>query len=263
MVTDTASKQIAKVVIPARLGSTRMREKPLSLLLGKPLIVHAYERAVEAVGADNVWVAVDHERVARAVEFAGGRAVMTRADHESGTDRVAEVADTLSWSDDDIVVNLQGDEPMMPPDLVCTVAEVVADKSCDMATLAANIRRSDDITNPAVVKVITGSDGRALYFSRAPIPHVRDGNPHDSASAPFLRHIGLYAYRVKTLAQLKELPRHPLEEAEKLEQLRALAAGLSIQVGVVKAAPPHGVDTPEMLRAVESRMRHAAAGRTV
>ena len=240
-----------KVVIPARLGSTRLPRKPLADLGGKPMVVRTFEAAVSAVGADNVVVAADHESVVQAVEKAGGQAVMTSAAHENGTERVAEAARLLGFAADQIVVNLQGDEPLMPPRLITAVGDALrGDPAAEMATLAASIIDARDIANPNIVKLVRGDNGHALYFSRAAIPHVRDPQDMGEENAYFLRHVGLYAYRVSTLNRVASLPPVAIEQAEKLEQLRALSAGIKIHVALTDDVPPHGVDTPEMLQAV-------------
>lgn len=230
------------IVIPARHASTRLPGKPLLRETGKYLIQHVYERALQVRGVSAVVVATDDERIADAVRSFGGRVAMTRADHPSGTDRVAEVARGL---DADLIVNLQGDEPLIEPASLELLAEMLRqDTTCDMATLAVPIRTREQWLNPACVKVVCDATGRALYFSRAPIPFVRDGEP-DFAARParFLQHLGLYAYRRAFLLELATLPPEPLENFEKLEQLRVLAVGRRIAVGVVEQAGL-GVDTP-------------------
>jgi 3-deoxy-manno-octulosonate cytidylyltransferase (CMP-KDO synthetase) len=215
--------------------------KPLLRDTGKYLIQHVYARACQA-RADAVIVATDDRRILDAVQSFGGRAVMTRSDHPSGTDRVAEVARGL---DADVIVNLQGDEPQIEPETLDLLPQLLAqDPKADMATLAAPIRSLEQWHDPACVKVVRDQAGRALYFSRSPIPFVRDGEPDFGAEpARFLQHLGLYAYRRKLLLELAALPPAPLEIMEKLEQLRVLAAGRRIQVGIVQHAAK-GVDTP-------------------
>jgi len=228
------------VVIPARYASTRLPGKPLLRETGKYLVQHVYERACQAAGVDLVVVATDDPRIASAVRGFGGRVEMTRRDHPSGTDRVAEVALRL---DADCVVNLQGDEPLIEPASVETLIRVLGDSDADMATLAAPIQSAEQWRNPNCVKVVCDADGRALYFSRSPIPFVRDGQPDFGARPPcFLQHLGIYAYRRRFLFTLADLPPHPLEQLEKLEQLRVLAHGRRLQVGVVGHGTP-GVDT--------------------
>jgi len=228
------------VVIPSRFASSRLPGKPLLRATGKYLIQHVYELAKKAQCGAEVIVATDDERIRVAVESFGGRATMTRADHPSGTDRIAEVAESL---DADVIVNLQGDEPQFTPEDVDTLAGFLTnDNTVPMATLATPIRTDAEYRNPNVVKVVCDDAGRALYFSRSPIPMVRDGEP-DLGSGLFLQHLGVYAYRRDVLLTLSKTPPHPLEVAEKLEQLRALAHGIPIRVGVIPAAHK-GVDTP-------------------
>jgi 3-deoxy-manno-octulosonate cytidylyltransferase (CMP-KDO synthetase) len=231
------------IVIPARFASSRLPGKPLLRATGKYLIEHVYERARGAKCASEVIVATDDERIREAVESFGGRVAMTRADHPSGTDRVAEVAAGLEA---DVVVNLQGDEPLLEAKSLDLLAGLLErDPGSDMATLAVPIVDAASYLSPNVVKVVCDDRGRALYFSRSPIPMVRDGEPNFAARpARFLQHLGLYAYRRNFLLKLAALPPHPLEETEKLEQLRVLGAGASIQVGLTAHAH-RGVDTPE------------------
>jgi 3-deoxy-manno-octulosonate cytidylyltransferase (CMP-KDO synthetase) len=231
------------IVIPARYGSTRLPGKPLLRSTGKYLIQHVYERARRARAADRVIVATDDTRILSAVESFGGVAVMTRKDHPSGTDRVAEVAAGL---DADAVINLQGDEPLLDPDGLDLLAGLLAsDPAADVATLAAPIRDRETYLSPNAVKVVCDDRGRALYFSRSPIPFVRDGAPDFSTDPPrFLLHLGVYAYRREALLRLAASPPHPLELSEKLEQLRVLGLGGTIRVGIVGSAH-RGVDTPD------------------
>jgi 3-deoxy-manno-octulosonate cytidylyltransferase (CMP-KDO synthetase) len=229
------------IVIPARYASQRLPGKPLLRQTGKYLIQHVHERACQSRRADQVIVATDDPRIVAAVEGFGGQVVLTRRDHASGTDRVAEVARQL---DADVIVNLQGDEPLVDPAALDLLPDLLRrDAGADMATLAVPITSAEQWQNPNCVKVVCDAAGRALYFSRSPIPFVRDGEP-DFAARParFLQHLGLYAYRRAFLLQLARLPQHPLEETEKLEQLRVLALGQRIHVGVVAHAGC-GVDT--------------------
>jgi 3-deoxy-manno-octulosonate cytidylyltransferase (CMP-KDO synthetase) len=229
------------IVIPARYNSQRLPGKPLLRETGKYLIQHVCERARESRRAGAVIVATDDSRIVAAVESFGGQAVLTRRDHASGTDRVAEVAQDL---DADVIVNLQGDEPLIDPSALDLLPDLLRrDPGADMATLAVPITSAEQWHDPNCVKVVCDAAGRALYFSRSPIPYVRDGQP-DFAARPacFLQHLGLYAYRRAFLLQLARLPQHPLEELEKLEQLRVLALGQRILVGVVPHAA-RGVDT--------------------
>ncbi len=246
-----------RVVIPARFGASRLPGKPLLDVAGRPLVLHVLDVGVRA-GAADVLVAVDDDRIGAAVRAAGGRAVMTSPDHASGTDRLAEVARTEGWEDGDIVVNLQGDEPMIPPGLLSDLAKALeAHPSAGIATMATPIRRPADLFAPQIVKVVIDHEGFALYFSRAPIPWVRDSftwaeGPRGPlpGDVPFLRHLGLYAYRVATLRRLAGEPRGAYERAESLEQLRALELGIPIHVTRIEEAPPHGVDTEEDLERV-------------
>jgi 3-deoxy-manno-octulosonate cytidylyltransferase (CMP-KDO synthetase) len=229
------------IVIPARYGSTRLPGKPLLKETGKYLIQHVVEQACRARCAQQVIVATDDPRIEAAVRSFGGIAVMTGRYHPSGTDRVAEVARNL---DADVIVNLQGDEPLIDPESLDSVTELLArHRQVDMATLAAPIRSLEQWQNPNCVKVVVGECGQALYFSRSPVPHVRDGEP-DFFRQPyqFFQHLGLYAYRRPFLLHLATLPPEPLEQLEKLEQLRVLALGYPIHVGLVQHASV-GVDT--------------------
>lgn len=249
-----------RVVIPSRLSSTRLPNKPLLDVAGKPLVVRCLDVAQRA-GAREVLVATDDERIAAVVRAAGGDVQLTRADHPSGTDRLAEVARVRGWADDDIVVNLQGDEPLVPPELLVRLAAQLAEHpSAGIATMATPIRTQAELRSPNAVKVVLRDDGHAHYFSRAPIPFVRDiarsasepmaAQPDAAelpAGVPYLRHLGLYAYRVATLHRFVALGTHAHERAEQLEQLRPLAAGIGIHVSVLPEAPPPGVDTQEDL----------------
>ena len=247
------------IVIPARYGSQRLPGKPLLRATGKYLVQHVYERARQSRRADKVVVATDDPRIRAAVESFGGDVVMTRRDHPSGTDRVAEVAAHL---DADVIVNLQGDEPMVDPaalDLLLGLLE--QEPNADMATLATPIRSLEQWRNPNCVKVVCDRLGRALYFSRSPLPYVRDGEP-DLVGRPgeFLLHLGLYAYRRPVLFRLAAAAPEPLETFEKLEQLRALAHGYRIHVGRVEQAAG-GVDTFEdYQRFVEAHQQRPRLG---
>ena len=240
-----------KIIIPARLKSTRLPDKPLADICGKPMVVRTWERAVAAVGQENVIVAVDNTAVAAVVKEAGGRAVMTSADHVSGTDRCAEVASNQDWDDDTIIVNLQGDEPLMLSSLIQCVGQTLQDHpGADMATIATPIRRSDDAYSKDVVKVVTSASGRALYFSRATIPFVREADLSSVNLKHYLRHLGLYAYRKSALLRFAQLKPSRAEQMEMLEQLRALDHEMIIQVAVTGEIPHHGVDTQHMLDSV-------------
>jgi 3-deoxy-manno-octulosonate cytidylyltransferase (CMP-KDO synthetase) len=239
-----------KVVIPARYGSTRLPAKPLLEIGGKPMIQWVVEQACRS-RADEIVVATDDARIAAVVKDPRGgpqaMAVMTRADHASGTDRIAEVAKSRGWSGDTVVVNVQGDEPQIPPALINQVAALlVADPRADLATLCTPVTNLEEFRNPNIVKVVRARDGAALYFSRAPIPHGRDvAAGSDAAFAGAFRHLGIYAYRVDALLRMTALSVSPLEAAEKLEQLRALEAGMRIAVGVAEQSPGIGIDTAE------------------
>lgn len=245
------------IVIPARYQSSRLPGKMLLRDTGKYLIQHVYERARQTRCADLVLVATDDPLIANAVRGFGGELMWTSQNHRNGTDRVAEVAAALRC---DVVINLQGDEPLVDPsslDLLATMME--RNTQAMMATLATPIRTMDQWRNPNCVKVVCAEDGRALYFSRSPIPHVRDGQPDFQADPPrFLQHIGLYAYRRSFLLHLAELPPEPLEEIESLEQLRVLAAGYGIQVGIVRKGSL-GVDTRDDYDRFVQLMRLAPA----
>jgi len=248
-----------KIVIPARYQSTRLPGKPLADIAGKPMIQHVWERACAALKpGDEVIIAADDDRIIAAAEVFGAAVVQTLASHESGTDRIAEVCALLGWTDDEIIVNLQGDEPLMPPALVRLAGDALAVHGrAQLATASCPIRAENDVADPNIVKVVADKDGMAQYFSRSPIPYDRDGI--DVARFSYQRHLGLYAYRVSTLHRLSELPPCKLELLEGLEQLRALDAGMKIHVSEITDAPPHGVDTLADLEAVRSLMRPAYA----
>jgi 3-deoxy-manno-octulosonate cytidylyltransferase (CMP-KDO synthetase) len=238
-------------VIPARLGSTRLPEKCLIPICGKPLVCWVVERALQACRLDSVLVATDDRRILEAVENIGADAVMTDPDHPSGTDRVAEAVRTRHA---DIVVNIQGDEPMIDPALIDALSSAVTDGTAwDMATAATPIRREDEIQNPDIVKVVFDAEGRALYFSRSVIPHVRDPGDEPDGMLHW-RHLGVYAYRRRFLEQFVSTPTCPTERSEKLEQLRALHIGARIRVVETEDAGM-GVDTLEDAKYVESLMR--------
>jgi 3-deoxy-manno-octulosonate cytidylyltransferase (CMP-KDO synthetase) len=229
------------IVIPARYASSRLPGKPLLRATGKYLIQHVYERACQATRVDAVVIATDDPRIVAAVNCFGGNVQMTRRDHANGTERVAEVARGLHA---DVIINLQGDEPLVEPanlDLLSTLLR--DDPRCGVATLAVPLNSAEQWTSPNCVKVVCDERGRAMYFSRSPIPFVRDGRPHFRTSPPrFLQHLGLYAYRRDYLLELAGTTPHPLEQLEKLEQLRILAHGQSIRVGIVRHSAI-GVDT--------------------
>lgn len=248
------------VAIPARFGSTRLPGKPLRLLGGEPLIAHVARRALVA-GAARVVVATDDARVAAALAGSSIEVCLTRVDHASGSDRLAECAVALGWPDDGVVVNLQGDEPFAPASGINAVASALADDGAEMATLAAPIQSAREWFDPNCVKVVRDLRGRALYFSRAPVPWARDALARDRSSVPegleVLRHVGIYAYRAGFLKAFARLPATPLERAESLEQLRALEHGHAIAVRITPETFPPGVDTEEDLARAE---RTLAAG---
>lgn len=254
-----------KVVIPARYASTRLPGKPLHEIAGKPMVQWVYERA-QASGANEICVATDDARIEAACRKFGARAVLTSTAHVSGTDRIAEVAEREGWADSSIVVNVQGDEPLLPPALIRQAAELFGKHPlAGIGTLATPIRSLDELLDVNVVKVVCADDGRALYFSRAPIPWTRDGAPAGLASQSrfdgALRHLGLYAYRVGVLKRLAALPPSALERRERLEQLRALEYGIVIAVAAAVERPGPGVDTEQDLMEVTRRVERGAAGK--
>ncbi|MGK4328133.1 3-deoxy-manno-octulosonate cytidylyltransferase [Lonsdalea quercina] len=245
------------VIIPARFASSRLPGKPLADINGKPMVIHVMERAQES-GAERVIVATDHPDVEQVVRQAGGEVCLTRPEHNSGTERLAEVIERYRLPDDEIIVNIQGDEPMIPPVIVRQVAENLAESRAGMATLAVPIVGSEDVFNPNAVKVVRDAEGYALYFSRAPIPWDRErfAQSKDNVGDHFLRHIGIYAYRAGFVRRYVSWAPSELEKIELLEQLRVLWYGEKIHVDVAKAIPSVGVDTPEDLE----RVRLAMAG---
>ena len=252
------------IVIPARLGATRLPRKPLRLLGGEPLVARVWERVVGMDIADGVVVATDSLEVAAAARTAGARVAMTREAHPSGTDRVAEVASTPEFRGYDVFVNVQGDEPFIGADAVGGALEQVTSGRFPLGTAACPADAAV-LTTPDVVKVVTDSHGRALYFSRAAIPFLRDGSDRATRDALVRQHIGVYAYTRDALNRWVSLPPHPLEQAERLEQLRALADGLAIGVAVVASVGGRGIDTEEDLIAANARwssvhLTHNVAG---
>ena len=241
------------VAIPARSAASRLPGKPLRLIGGEPMVLHVARRAL-AAGAREVWVATDDARIAEALNGSGVQVAMTSADHQSGTDRLAECARIAGWADDTIVVNLQGDEPFAPADGIACVARTVADSGAGIATLAAPIDDIEILLDPNAVKVVLAANGDALYFSRAPVPWPRDAFARDRTAMPqgrWLRHIGIYGYRVSALRAFAALSPGTLERTESLEQLRALEAGWRIAVALAPSPFPPGVDTPEDLARAE------------
>ena len=243
-----------RIVIPARYASSRLPGKPLRLLAGKPMLQHVHERA-RASGAQEIVIATDDERIAAAAAGFGADVCMTSPAHASGTERLAEVVATRGWGDEAIVVNLQGDEPLMPSMLIDQVAvDLATHQPASITTLAYPLKSSENETDPHIVKVVVDRNGYALYFSRAPIPWHRD--PSETGAGipggnPMLHHIGLYAYRARFLRDYSRLEPSPLEVFEKLEQLRALWHGLKIHVGIAETVPAPGVDTEADLERVE------------
>ncbi len=240
-----------KVVIPARYASSRLPGKPLLDIGGKPMIQRVYESAGESK-ASEVVIATDDQRIRAAAEGFGAEVCMTADSHRSGTDRIAEVVRRLGWDDDTIVVNLQGDEPAMPPSLVFQVAlDMETHERADITTLSTTIKEREALFDPHMVKVVTDAEGYALYFSRAPIPWHRDEFLHTDRPLPsdvgFARHIGLYAYRAGYLEKYVNWPPAPLEQAESLEQLRVLWHGGCIHVSQAETEPGHGIDTADDL----------------
>lgn len=245
------------VIIPARFASTRLPGKPLLTIGSRPLIQWVWQSAIDS-GAASVLVATDDERIRNAALQFGADCIMTSAQHTSGTDRIAEAVRAQGFSADDIVVNLQGDEPMMPAEIVARVARALEEVAgSDIGTAVAPIRSLDEFLDPNCVKALRARDGRALYFSRAPVPWPRDSvtadrpTSHDGA----WRHIGIYAYRVRSLLQFAAWPPTPLETSEKLEQLRALEHGMHIHLVALSEAPPAGVDTAADLERIRSEQQ--------
>jgi 3-deoxy-manno-octulosonate cytidylyltransferase (CMP-KDO synthetase) len=244
-----------RIAIPARHASTRLPGKPLALLAGRPMIEHVHRLATRS-GADEIVVATDDERIRAACAAFGAEVEMTAASHPSGTDRIAELASRRGWPLDSVVVNVQSDEPMLPPGLIDQVAALLErDQGADLATLCAPIASLEEYLDTNVVKVVLRADGRALYFSRAPIPWRRDGAPAGFASQTEFqgswRHLGIYAYRVSALLRIAASPPSSLERLERLEQLRAMQMGLAIAVAPASEVPGPGVDTPHDLERVD------------
>ncbi|RDZ28319.1 3-deoxy-manno-octulosonate cytidylyltransferase [Lysobacter silvisoli] len=249
------------VAIPARYAATRLPGKPLRLLGGEPLVLHVARRAL-AAGAREVWIATDDERIAQALDGSGVRIAMTDTAHASGTDRLAECARIAGWSDDTVVVNLQGDEPFAPAAGVRACAQALLDSGAPMSTLAAPVSDVETLLDPNAVKLVRADNGDALYFSRAPIPWPRDEFARDRTrmpqGGPWLRHIGIYGYRAGFLQRFAAMPPGRLERIESLEQLRVLEAGHRIAVALTPAPFPPGVDTPEDLARAEAQLAREA-----
>ena len=248
------------VVIPARYASTRLPGKPLADICGKPMIQHVYEKACLS-GASKVVIATDHQKVFDAAKHFTNDVLMTREDHQSGTERLAEVVDLLDLSDDTIVVNVQGDEPLLSPDNVSQVATLLAQSTAPMATLSVAIEERDEVFNPNAVKVVSDINKNALYFSRASIPFDRSAMMAEQQPlnlAPFQRHVGIYAYRAGFIKQYIQLSVSPLEVLESLEQLRVLYHGYAIKIEQAVVTPHAGVDTPEDLAKVVAHIQSKA-----
>jgi 3-deoxy-manno-octulosonate cytidylyltransferase (CMP-KDO synthetase) len=241
------------IVIPSRYASERLPGKPLREIGGKPMLQHVHERGIES-GAVEVVIATDDDRIADVAESFGAKVCMTSAEHKSGTDRLAEVAFAKGWADEKVIVNLQGDEPLMPAQLIDQCAALLDDERADVATLASPLRSKRDFDNPNVVKVVIDDDGFAMYFSRAAIPFSRSGATDDLAKSSALHHHGIYAYRNNVLQKIVAAEQSKLEIAEQLEQLRALSLGLKIKVGIPDVRPGPGVDTEDDLREAEKQL---------
>lgn len=241
------------VIIPARYASSRLPRKPLADIAGKSMIQHVWEKTQQA-GANRVIIATDHEEIEQVAKTFGAEVCMTSTEHNSGTERLAEVIEKMAIADDEIIVNVQGDEPLIPPVIIQQVAQNLAENQVNMATLAVKLETKEELFNPNCVKVVTDQKGMALYFSRAAIPFARDyfADCNDAffASQPYLRHIGIYAYRAKFVNQYICWQPTVLEKLESLEQLRALWYGEKIHVELAKEAPQVGVDTLEDLERV-------------
>jgi 3-deoxy-manno-octulosonate cytidylyltransferase (CMP-KDO synthetase) len=245
-------------VIPARLGATRLPRKPLRLLAGLPLVVRVWQRVIALDATDACVVATDSEQVLEVLRTHGANAVLTREDHPSGTDRVAEVAQRPEFASYDVLVNVQGDEPFLSRNALCGALERIQ-QGFGLATAAAP-SNADILADPNVVKVVTADDGSALYFSRAPIPYLREQRDAALRDDRTLQHVGLYAYERESLRRWVALPPHPLELIERLEQLRPLAAGMRIGVAIMDAAPRRGIDTEADLDAANREWTETTTG---
>jgi len=241
------------VVIPSRYASERLPGKPLRAIAGKPMLQHVYERGTES-GAIEVIIATDDDRIAQVAESFGANVCMTSVEHRSGTDRLAEVAFARGWSDDRVIVNLQGDEPLMQAELITQCALLLEDEEADVATLASPLLSQEDFVNPNVVKTVVDNRSFALYFSRAAIPYSRSDVNNALAINSARHHHGIYAYRNHVLQRIVTAEQSDLEVVEQLEQLRALSLGLKIKVGVPSVRPGPGVDTQEDMLAVKKML---------
>jgi len=245
-----------KIVIPARYGSSRLPGKPLIDLCGKPMIQHVWERAKDT-GVQDIVIATDDQRIFDVAKAFGADVVMTAVDHENGTERIAEVAKIKGWADEDVIVNLQGDEPLIPKSLIeTTAASLINYPQAGMSSVCTPINDSADAFDPNAVKVVLDREQFALYFSRASIPWDRDGYKEESgvmtSKMPVYRHIGMYGYRVTFLRQYDEMESCPLETTESLEQLRALWYGVKIHMSIIAEPPGHGIDTQDDVARVEA-----------
>ena len=240
-------------IIPARYASTRFPGKPLALLGNKPVIQHVYEQATSVLS--EVWVATDDDRIREAVEKFGGRVVMTRADHKSGTDRIEEAAEKTG-TQADVVINIQGDEPFVQPSQIKTLMQLFDNADTQIGTLGKHFENIEAVNNPNSPKIVTDKQGFALYFSRSVIPYIRGAQDNEWLSHfPFLKHLGLYAYRREVLHEITQLPQSSLEIAESLEQLRWLENGYRIRVGLTDIETV-GIDTPEDLQRAEEFLKN-------
>ena len=242
------------VVIPARYASERLPGKPLRLIAGRPMLQHVWQRAKESE-AQAVVIATDDERIVHAAEDFGATVCMTAASHRSGSERIAEVADKFAWHDDQIVINLQGDEPLMPPAVIRACAELLDDPAADISTLASPLLSLDDFHDPNVVKVVLDDNAFALYFSRAAIPYSRGEDSTGQTINQALHHHGIYGYRCSVLRRMVSAEASALECCERLEQLRALSLGLRIKVGRPAPRPGPGVDTEADLASVNDLLQ--------
>ena len=239
-------------IIPARYASTRFPGKPLALLGNKPVIQHVYEQATSVL--NEVWVATDDDRIREAVKKCGGRVVMTRADHKSGTDRIEEAAEKTG-TQADVVINIQGDEPFVQPSQIKTLMQLFDNADTQIGTLGKHFENIEAVNNPNSPKIVTDKQGFALYFSRSVIPYIRGAQDNEWLSHfPFLKHLGLYAYRREVLHEITQLPQSSLEIAESLEQLRWLENGYRIRVGLTDVETV-GIDTPEDLQRAEEFLK--------
>lgn len=246
------------VVIPARYASERLPGKPLKDIAGKPMLQHVWQRAIES-GAEEVVVATDDSRIADVAEAFGATVCVTSPEHLSGTDRIAEAADIMGWADEQIVVNLQGDEPLMPSAVIGQCASLLDDEAAQLSTLASPLARKEDFEDANVVKVLVDDNGFAIYFSRTAIPFSRSGDTAALATETALQHHGIYAYRCSVLRQLVNTEPSAIERCERLEQLRAMSLGFKIKVGIPVSRPGPGVDTEADLDAVAKLLRIAKA----